>query len=83
MLIKAGWAPPIEKPKRLDVAIAKLESRRKHHIRIAQMDEDYAEQAGDAHEATIMREKAVERRTKAADYKLARDILVHIRQGSR
>lgn len=83
MLISAGWAPPVEKPTRLDGPIAKMESRRRHHIRIAQMDEEYAEAAGDAHEATIMREKAVERRMKASDYELARNILVHIRQGSK
>lgn len=83
MLIDSGWTPPIDHPKRLDNAINKLESRRRHHTRIAQMDEDYAEQAGDAHEATIMREKAAERRQKADDYKLARNILVHVRQGSK
>lgn len=83
MLIKAGWAAPISKPTRLDVAIRKLESRRRHHIRIAQMDDEYAEQVGDVEEASICREKAETRRSKAMDYQLARDILVHIRQGSR
>lgn len=83
MLLAAGWAAPIDKPTRLDTAIAKLETRRKHHERIAQMDEDYAEQVGDVEEATICRQKAAGRRQKVADYKLARDILVHIRQGSR